>query len=94
MDNNQYPSLFYDPIIEKTISKIVANFKNQKEKDDDKEEKERNLFFIQYRGRVTDKFENSLRNIKAHFKFISIIKKTKSCLPSLKCSIEKGLKAG
>ena len=91
LDNNQYPSAFYEPIIEKTLSRIIEN---KAKNDDEKEDLEKKIFFVQYRGRVTDKFQSALRDIKAPIKFIATINKTKTCLPSLKKSIDKSLKSG
>ena len=91
LDNNQYPSAFYEPIIEKTLSRIIEN---KAKNDDEEEDQEKKMFFVQYRGRVTDKFESALRYIKAHIKFIATINQTKACLSSLKQSIDKSLKSG
>ena len=85
LDNNQYPSAFYEPIIKKTLIRIIEN---KTKNDDEEEDQEKKMFFIQYRGRVTDKFESALRHIKAPVKFITTINKTKACLPSLKQSID------
>ena len=90
LDNNQYPSAFYEPIIEKTLSRIIEN---KAKNDDEEEDQEKKMFLVQYRGRATDKFESALRHIKAPIKFIATIK-TKACLPSLKQSIDKSLKSG
>ena len=91
LDNNQYPSAFYEPIIEKTLSRIIQN---KAKNDNEEEDQEKKMFFVQYRGRVMDKFESALRHIKAPIKFIATINKTKPCLPSLKQSIDKSLKSG
>ena len=91
LDNNQYPSAFYKRIIEKTLSRIIEN---KAKNDDEEEDQEKKMFFVQYQGRVTDKFESVLRHIKAPVKFIATINKTKACLPSLKQSIDKSLKSG
>ena len=91
LDNNQYPSAFYEPIIEKTLSRIIEN---KAKNDDEEEDQEKKMFFVQYRGRVTDKFESGLRHIKAPIKFIATINKTKACLHSLKQSIDKSLNSG
>ena len=91
MDNNQYPSAFYELIIEKTLSRIIEN---KAKNDDEEEDQEKKMFFVQYWGIVTDKFESALRHIKAPTKFIATINKTKACLASLKQSIDKSLKSG
>lgn len=97
LECNQYPSSFYEPIINKTLTNIITA-KNKEaavtdESEDDQEE-ERKLIFIQYRGKVTEKFESALKRIKAPCKVISTINKVKSCLPTLKQPVEKSLKSG
>ena len=54
-------------------------------------EQEKRMIFVRYRGKVTDKFENALKQIKAPCKFIATLKRT--FLPSLKQSVENILKA-
>ena len=94
LEKNQYPPDFYEPIIYSTLEKIVTNYEHtvseEKPEDDKNEEK---LVFVQYRGKVTEKFEHSLRKIKAPCKMIKTIKKLKTVLPSLKTPIEKALKS-
>ena len=46
LDNNQYPSAFYEPSIEKTLSRII---KNKAKNDDEEEDQEKKMFFVQYR---------------------------------------------
>ena len=49
--------------------------------------------YVEYRGAVSDKFEKSLKQIKAPCKAIFTSRKTKTCLPSLTSTIEKPLKS-
>ncbi|XP_057292546.1 uncharacterized protein LOC130621255 [Hydractinia symbiolongicarpus] len=47
-----------------------------------------------YRGKVSDNFKRTLNNIKAPCRIIFTLNKLKSCLPSLKPTVEKSLKSG
>ncbi|XP_066911106.1 uncharacterized protein [Clytia hemisphaerica] len=85
--NNQYPRSFYDPIIEKTLNKIIE--KPEKEEDD----KDLTKFYIQYRGKVSDKFEKSLRQLNEPCKVVFTTRKLKTILPSLKPKVEKHLRS-
>ena len=95
---NQYPPNFYEPLIEKTITKIVKPPEVQNESktnDGEKEEKlEDKLMFIEYRGKVSEKFEQSLKKCNAPVKIIFTLRKLKSSMPSLKPPVEKKLKSG
>ena len=63
LDNNQYPSSFYEPIINKTLTDIMkaqhTEIKEVEENEDEQDE-EKKLIFIQYRGKVTKKIESAL----------------------------------
>ena len=62
--------------------------------DDEKEEKEdEKLVFIQYRGKVSDQFGQSLKKQVPSCKIIFTIRKLKTCLPSLKPDVEPSLKS-
>ena len=87
---NQYPPSFFEPIIAKTLEKI-SNPSPAQENEDESEKKK---FFVQYRGKVTEQFERTLRRINAPVRFINTIKKLRSNLPSLKAPIEKSIKSG
>ena len=52
------------------------------------------MLFIQYRGKVSESYEKSLKKISAPCKVIFIIQKLKTVLPSLKSEIPKVLKSG
>ena len=57
---NQYPPSFYEPIINKTLTKIYS----EKKKDNNEEEEpEKKLVFLQYRGKVTENFERALKRL-------------------------------
>ncbi|XP_057290128.1 uncharacterized protein LOC130612790 [Hydractinia symbiolongicarpus] len=94
LEKNQYPKAFYDPIIKSTISKIMENNDNENpDEENEKEESEEKMIFIQYRGRVSEKFETSMRKLNIPCKIIFTLKKLKSSLPPLKPVIEKCLKS-
>ena len=100
LEANQYPPSFYDHWVKSnikcTIEKltrpktITSNDDNEEEEEVEKKEK---LIFVQYRGRVSEKFQDSLKRINAPSKIIFTIKKLKSSLPSLKPKVDKPLKS-
>ena len=92
LESNQYPKSFYDPIIKKTLNNILT--KSDKKEDEDNEEEEQKMVFVSYRGKVSERFEQSLMKLKAPCKIIFMLKKLKSCLPSLKPQVEKSFKSG
>ena len=92
LENNQYPSSFYERIIEKTINKIRETKTVDAEEENDETEKK--LIFVQYRGKITENFERSLNKINAPCKIITTLKKTRSLLPSLKPPVDNALKSG
>ncbi len=95
LERNQYPAKFYDAIIKDTITKILEKEKGTKSEEEEKDEEgvKPTLFFVQYRGNVTDKFDKSLKKINAPCKIVKTLKKTKHVLPSLKAKVEKELKS-
>ena len=58
------------------------------------EEEETETIFLAYRGKVSEKFESSLRKIKAPVEVVFVLKKLKTLLPSLKPNVEKPYKSG
>ena len=92
LENNQYPPSFYEPIIAKTLKIVESNGEKTSEKEKE-EEKEVKLMFVQYRGTVSEKFQQSLTNLKAPCKIIFTTKKLKSSMPSLKAQVEKSFKS-
>ena len=55
---------------------------------------EKAILFLQYRGKLTEKFEHALKRIEAPCKVIMTLRKLKTVLPSLKAPVEKSLKSG
>ena len=99
LQRNQYPESFYEPIIKKTLTKIIENRRvNQSEnevvEDESDEEDIRKIVFVGYRGKVSDDFEKCLQRINAPVKMIFTINKLRNCLPSLKPPVEMFLKSG
>lgn len=95
--NNQYSQQFYEPIISRTLSNIITNSGNREEDTDKEREKEdqteEKMVFVQYRGRVFEKFEESLKRLKVPCKVIFTLKKLKMELPNLKFPVEKSYKS-
>ena len=91
LENNQYPKTFYEPIISRTITRIIENHKKPSENAEKEEENNEDLKMIcvVYRGKVSEKFEQSLRKINAPCKVVFTLKKLKTYLPSLKPVIDK-----
>ena len=94
LENNQYPSRFYEPIIKIVIDNILRQQSEEVDENNEEEkEVEEKMIFIQYRGKVTEKFEQALKRIQAPCKMIQTIRKLKTILPSLKAPVEKPLKS-
>ena len=85
--NNQYPESFFEPLIKKVLNSIIV--KPDKEKD----ESDRKKFFLQYRGKASEKFETSLLRLEAPCKIVYTTRKLKTVLPSLKPQIDKPLRS-
>ena len=89
-ENNQYPPQFYQPIIRKTMDKII-NGKSKPINDirniNEKKEK-RSIITLQYRGTKSDKFAKKLKHI-SNTTVIFTTRKMKTALPSLKSPIPK-----
>ena len=92
--NNQYPPSFYDPIIARTIRLIITPNDDSQNKSHDESKIEEKMFFLQYRGKVTEKFKLSLMKMEIPIKIILTLRKLKMVLPSLKPSVEKSFKSG
>ena len=108
LKNNQYPSNFVMPIVQKVVDKLVCP-----ENDDCKsditeeiipemdanaclytcEDKDKFLFCVHYRGKPTEKLANSFRRLNAPCKVIMKTKKIKSVLPPLKPTVPKMLRS-
>ena len=107
LSNNQYPESFVYPIINSTIRKLVNNdnLDTSSNVDDDIEtgsldsnaclhtiaDKDKFLFFINYRGKPTEKLAHAYSRLNAPCKVIMTTRKVKTCMPSLKPSVPKVL---
>ena len=91
--NNQYPPSYFEPIIKKTLNTVISP-SEAAENEDEKEKEECKMLFIQYRGKVSEKFELALKKINAPCKIIYTIRKIKTVLPTLKSVVSKSLKSG
>ena len=81
LENNQYPKAFYNPIIWNTV-KILEKWSesvNENNEEEEKEEEvENKLIFLAYWGKVSEKFESSLRRIKVPVKVLFVLKNSSS----------------
>ena len=98
LDNNQYPSAFYNPIIEDTITRLINSSEDEEnktncnvERDDTQQKK---LVFIQYRGKVTEDYARALHRINTPATMVMTLWKLKTEMPSLKPKVEMALRAG
>ena len=93
LEYNQYRPSLYEPIIKRTLNKIINSNSEQQdlEKEDQKEVK---LIFVQHRDRITERFEQSLKRCMAPCKVVHTLRKVKPVLASLKTPVEKALKSG
>ena len=83
--NNQYPTQYFEPIISRTLSNKIQNCKDKEgDKNDEEDELDEKMVFIEYRGKVSDSFESALKKLKVPCKIIFTSKKIKMDLPSLK----------
>ena len=98
--NNQFPPTFFEPIIEKTLSKIIKRNKididdGEEEEQGEKEEKDDvKMMFVEYRGKVSEKFQQSLMKCSAPVKVIFTMRKLRSVMPSLKPMVDQSLRSG
>ena len=93
LENNQYPPSFYNQIIEKCLNSIIdPEISTGIEESVDEDDKK--LFFLQYRGKLTENFKKSLERIKAPCKTILTLQKLKTVLPTLKPPVDKALQSG
>ena len=83
---NQYPESWYEPIIHKTLEKVLtgikANIEDAGEKD--KVTIDPHLFFLEYRGKISDNYAKKLHNTGVPIRVIMTLCKTKMVTPSLK----------
>ena len=99
--NNQYPLTLIEDVFKKTLHKLidsnsnldVSNFDIQDNTLDENfcihniSEKDKFLFFVNYRGKPTESFAHSLRKLNAPCKVIMTLNKTKSEISKLKAPV-------
>ena len=103
--NNQYPLKLIESIFHETLTRILApecveadeEMENM-ELDDNAfvinvPDKEKFNFFINYRGKLSDKFAYSLKKLNAPCKIIMTLHKTKNVISNLKTPVPKMLKS-
>ena len=95
LDNNQYPTNFYEPIISDTINRILTQQESENSTTEGNQEEEApiHLVFLQYRGKPCEDYVQSLRRLGAPCKVILTLQKLKTVLPSLKTDAEKRLRS-
>ena len=97
LERNQYQQDFYDPIISKTIEKLVSPEVNQKDQEVDfkiqKSKIVKQNVFTEYRGIATDHYIKRLKSIRPPLQPVITLHKMRTYLPSLKRKIEKTLKS-
>ena len=106
LENNQYPSTFVLPIVQKTLTKLVCpdddSLVNDKVKVDvdlkaylfSMDDKDKFMFFVQYRGKATEKLAMSFRRMNAPCKIVMTTRKLKTVMPSLKPVVPRMLSSG
>ena len=99
LKNNQYPESYIENTINKTLDKIIAS--NEKEKSE-KEKEEYLLFFLNYRGRISEDYAKIIKKIcksrdspafEIPMRVIFTMRKLRTLLPSLKSPVQKMLKS-
>ena len=99
LEKNQYPHMFYDRIINKTLTNIISP---QTKDSVEKPEEKPFLMFIKYRGNCSDEYARELIRIctkpdsafQLPIRVIFTLTKAKSLLPPLKETVPNLLKSG
>ena len=84
MECNQYPPAFYEPFIEKSLTKIIERKESDTNKLDEENQTEttNRMIFVEYREKITDDYERSLRKCNAPCTVVMTLKKLRTILPS------------
>ena len=56
-------------------------------------DKDKFTFFLNYRGKITDKFASSVKKLNLPLRMVMTLKKTKNCMPNLKTPVSDTLKS-
>ena len=106
LENNQYPSTFVLPIVNKTLTKLISPDDESLINDNvnldvdlnaclfNMDDKDKFMFFIQYRGKATEKLAMSFKRLNAPCKVVMTTRKLKTVMPSLKPIVPKMLSSG
>ena len=92
LEKNQYPKSFIDPIIKSTIEKLVRG-EGEPIAKDQKTDEEKEMFIMQYRGKISDELKRNLHKLNAPCRVVFTLKKLKNVLPSLKPVIKTPFKS-
>ena len=108
LKNNQYPDSFVFPIVNAVMTKLAcpeeyerlkAENENEKRAEEvpdcllELSEKDKYMFFVDYRGKPTEKLAQSLKKLNAPCRVIMKTRKLKTVLPSLKPTVPKLLRS-
>ena len=98
--NNQYPEQFIDDLFKKTLNKLIDSKIDSSDIDSilyvtldtnsclhNIPDKEKYLFFLNYRGKPSEQFAQSLRKLNAPCRVIMTLCKTKSEVSTLKTPV-------
>ena len=74
LGNNQYSTQFFKSIISSlTLSNIIRNGKDKEgDKNDEEDEVDEKMVFIEYRGKASDSFESSMKKLKVPCKMLVV----------------------
>ena len=75
---NQYPESVIDRLIRDTLNKIFEKKEPVIESEEVDDEVEKKMVMIEYRGKISDQFKNSLNKLNAPCRIIFTLKKLKS----------------
>ena len=96
LEENQYPPTFVDPIIRKTLEDIQCpnQVNNNSADSSTTQTTKKTLLFVQYRGKCTEAYAQSLRRCNAPCTIVMTLRKLRTVLPSLKPPVEKMIRSG
>ena len=89
LHDNQYPTMFYEPVIHDVLEKIILKKQGLEKKSFDSDVTGKKLFYLQYRGNESTKFISRLLKIGAPIEPIYTMVKTRHVLPSTKPPVNK-----
>lgn len=99
LEKNQYPPQFYEPIIERTLEKILekklgtASGGNVPSEVPPEEKVPKVKIFLRYRGIATEHYCRALRRCQAPCDPVLTLRKLRTVLPSLKAKVERKIRS-